>query len=303
MTERASAARLVRATALDGLVRAFAVDTTTVVAELRERQGTDPVVTAALGRLATGALLLGAMLKEKEHTVTLRVRGDGPAGTLLATATGAGEVRGLAENPRPEIEQAVGGKLNVAGAVGRTGHLGVTRDLGLRHPYASTVELVSGEIGDDLAYYLARSEQVPSAVGLGVFVRADGSVEAAGGYLVQLLPGLDEERVASLEAAIRRLPHPTEMLRAGETPEAILGRVFPDGFEVLARMPVRVHCPCSRERAERALVLLGSDELTRLHAEDAGRGYSELTCEFCKMTYRFTGEELAALIARARGAA
>src|SRR5690606_20022181 len=149
-------ARLVRVTAYDGLVRAIAVDATEVVAELHARHDTYPAVTAALGRLATGALLLGSMLKEPHHTITLRVQGDGPAGTLLASATGAGEVRGLVANPRPDVDQARDGKLNVSGVVGTRGQLSVTRDLGLRHPYGSAVELISGEIGDDLAYYLAR---------------------------------------------------------------------------------------------------------------------------------------------------
>lgn len=290
---------LVRATAYNGLVRAFAVDSTAVVEELRRRHGTDPVVTAALGRVSTGALIFGAMLKEPDQLVTIRVQGDGPAGTLLASANGAGEVRGLVSNPRPEIEQVKAGKLNVSGAVGRNGFLTVTRDLGLRQPYSSSVELVSGEIGEDLAYFLARSEQIPSAVGIGVFVSADGTVEAAGGYVVQLMPGLDEDEIASLEAGIRALPHPTTMLRAGETPEQILARIFPDGYEALARTPVRFHCPCSRERAENALILLGASALQELRDDHADQEEMELVCEFCAATYRFTPDELEALIAAA----
>ncbi|HEX7120239.1 MAG TPA: Hsp33 family molecular chaperone HslO [Longimicrobiales bacterium] len=300
VNERMERSRLVRVAARDGRIRAFAADTTEVVAELQSRHGTYPAVTAALGRLATGALLLGSMLKEPEHQVTLRVQGDGPAGTLLASATGAGDVRGLVTNPRPEVDQARDGKLNVSGVVGRNGQIRVTRDLGMRHPYSSAVELVSGEIGDDLASYLARSEQVPSAVGIGVFVRADGSVEAAGGYIVQLMPGATEDDAARIEAAIRSLPHPTTMLRAGETPEQILDRIFPEGYDTLATMGVRFHCPCSRDRAERALVLLGAAELSSLREKDADQGHSELVCEFCKTPYRFTGEEIDALIAAAR---
>lgn len=291
---------LVRATAYGGLVRAFAVDSTMVVDELRRRHGTDPVVTAALGRVSTGALIFGAMLKEPDQLVTIRVQGDGPAGTLLASANGAGEVRGLVGNPRPEVDQVRAGKLNVSGAVGTSGRLTVTRDLGLRQPYSSAVELVSGEIGEDLAYYLARSEQVPSAVGIGVFVAADGTVEAAGGYIVQLMPGLDDGSIANLEAGIGALPHPTTMLRAGETPEEILGRIFPDGYEALARTPVRFHCPCSRERAENALILLGAPALEELRDDHADREHTELVCEFCAAIYRFTPEELEALIAAAR---
>lgn len=291
---------MVRAVAFDGLVRAFAVDSTGVVEELQRRHGTDPVVTAALGRLATGTLLLGAMLKEEEHLVTVRIQGDGPVGVLLATANGSGEVRGLVANPRPEVDQVRNGKLNVSGAVGRNGHLTVTRDLGLRQPHSSTVELVSGEVGEDLAYYLARSEQIPSAVGLGVFVLPDGSVEAAGGYLVQLMPGLGDQDAWAIEQEIRALPHPTTMLRSGETPEGILGRIFPGGYRLLDRIPVRFHCPCSRERAEQALVLLGASYLEEVMSQDAERGFTEVVCRFCNAAYRFTFDELAAMIASAK---
>lgn len=293
---------IARATAHDGLVRAFAVDSTRVVEELATRHGTYPAVTAGLGRLATGALIMGIMLKHPEHLLTLRLRGDGPAGTLLVTANGAGEVRGLVSNPRPEVPQARDGKLDVSGVVGRTGHLTVTKDMGMRHPYASTVEIVSGEVGQDLAYYLARSEQVPSAVGIGVFVRADGSVEAAGGYIVQLLPGLSEETVSGIEETIRALPHPTTMLRSGDSPEDILGRIFPDGYELLDRIPVRFHCPCTRERAERALLLLGSDALREMRDEGLERGHTEAVCQFCTAEYRFTTAEIDELIEQARAA-
>ncbi|MBX6363619.1 MAG: Hsp33 family molecular chaperone HslO [Gemmatimonadetes bacterium] len=293
---------IARATAYDGLVRAFAIEATTVVEALHERHDTYPVTTAALGRLAMGALLFGAMLKEGDHVVTLRIQGDGPAGTLLATANGRGEVRGLVSNPRPEIDQVRDGKLFVRGAVGTAGRLTVTRDVGMRHPYTSTVELVSGEIGEDLAYYLAHSEQVPSAVGIGVFVRADGRVEAAGGYVVQLMPGLAEDAVDEIEDKIRSLPHPTAMLRSGDSPEDMLGRIFPDGYELLDRLPVRFHCPCSRERAERALLLLGTDALEEMRAEGAARGHTEAVCQFCSTEYRFTTEEIESLIDQLKAA-
>lgn len=287
---------LVRATAREGRVRAISVDTTEIVAELRRIHGTDPAVTAALGRTVTGALLLSALLKEERHSVTLRIQGDGPAGTLIASANGAGEVRGLVGNPRPDVEQARDGKLNVSGVVGRTGRLAVTRDLGLRQPYIGTVELVSGEIGDDLAHYLARSEQVPSAVGIGVYVQADGSVEAAGGYMVQLLPEADDTDADAVETAVRALPHPTVMLREGDTPEKMLARIFPEGYDLLARTGVRFRCTCSRERAEKALILLGADELEAMRAENRDTGHSEIVCEFCKTAYRFTDEEVDGLI-------
>lgn len=288
---------LVRASAYDGLVRAFAVDATEVVGELVQRHRTEPAVSAALGRLSTGALLFGAMLKDDDQLVTIRVQGDGPAGTLLASANGRGEVRGLVATPRPGVEQVRDGKLNVRGAVGTDGRLTVTRDLGMRQPYSGTVEIVSGEIGEDLAHYLASSEQVPSAVGIGVFVQPDETIEAAGGYIVQLMPGVSDRTASEIEDAVRAMPHPTTMLRQHETPEDILTRIFgDDGFTVLDRMPVRFHCPCTRERAERALLLLGPEQIQELRdSEDEG---AELKCEFCLRAYTFSDEELRALAER-----
>lgn len=289
---------LVRAAAFDGLVRAFAIDATDVVGELAARHATEPAVSAALGRLSTGALLFGAMLKDDDQLVTIRVQGDGPAGTLLATANGRGEVRGLVATPRPGVEQVRNGKLNVRGAVGTDGRLTVTRDLGMRQPYSGTVRIVSGEIGEDLAHYLATSEQVPSAVGIGVFVQPDESIEAAGGYIVQLMPGVSDRTATEIEHAVRAMPHPTTMLRQHETPEDILTRIFgPDGFTVLDRRPVRFHCPCTKERAERALLLLGAEQIEELR-ENPDDG-TELKCEFCLTAYAFSDEELQALARRA----
>jgi molecular chaperone Hsp33 len=286
---------LVRATAFDGKVRALAVNSTAAVRELSRLQFTSPAATAALGRVSTAALLLGATLKKESHLVTVRVRGDGPVGTILASANGRGEVRGLVSNPNPAMVEVVDGKLNVAGAVGTTGRLTVIKDLGLREPYNSTVELVSGEIGKDFAYYFARSEQIPSGVGLGVFLDRTGHVEAAGGYIIQLLGGLPEDDVEAIEREIASLPHPTSMLRGGETPEDILYRVFGDEFRVLNRTGVRFHCPCNRDRAERALILLGPGEVDAIIDQQRDRGHSDVTCEFCGANYRFTLDQLAAL--------
>jgi molecular chaperone Hsp33 len=276
---------LVRATAHGGLVRAFAIDATGVVEELKRRHDTIPVVTAAIGRLSTGALLFGAMLKEPDQLITVRIQGDGPAGTLLASANGSGGVRGLVSNPQPDVEQSRNGKLNVRGAVGTAGQITVTKDLGMGQPYIGTVEIVSGEVGEDLAHYLAVSEQIPSAVGIGVFVNADGSVDAAGGYLVQLLPGVTDADAERIENVIRELPHPTTMLRAGESPEQILGRIFGDEHQVLERRDVRFHCPCSVDRAERAIMMLGAEAVAGLIDEGAERGGAEVTCEFCTERY------------------
>jgi molecular chaperone Hsp33 len=286
---------LVRATAFEGKVRALAINSTDAVRELARLQATAPAATAALGRVATAALLLGSMAKKESHLVTVQVKGGGPIGTILASANGRGEVRGLVGNPRPDIPEMVDGKLNVSGAVGTTGRLTVIKDLGVREPYNSTVELVSGEIGRDFAYYFARSEQIPSAVGLGVFVDRNGEVEAAGGYLVQVLGGVSEDEAEGIEREVAALPHPTTMIRGGETPEDILGRVFGSGFAVLDRTPVRFHCPCNRDRAERALILLGPAEIDELIADRAHRGHSDVSCEFCGANYRFTLAQLEAL--------
>lgn len=290
---------LIRATARNGMVRAFAIDSTAVGDELMRRHGTIPVVTAALGRLATGALLFGAMLKEEDDMVTLRVQGDGPAGTLLASANARGGVRGLVGNPAPDVEQVRNGKLNVSGAVGRQGRLTVTRDLGLGQPYVGTVELISGEVGEDLAWYLARSEQVPSAVGIGVFVRPDGSVEAAGGYLVQLLPGISDAESSRIEGVIQGLPHPTSMLRAGESPEEILERIFGGDVDVLERRSVGFECPCSAERAERAIRMLGREAVAEMIEEGNARGGTEVTCEFCTERYFIAVDRLRSMQAPA----
>lgn len=294
---------LVRATAHDGLVRAFALNATAAVAELQRRHMTTHAATAALGRVATGALLFGAMLKEADHLVTVRIQGGGPGGTLLASANGAGEVRGLIGNPQPDVVQEnEHGKLNVSGVVGTEGQVTVTKDLGMRHPYVGMVELVSGEIGQDLAHYLLRSEQIPSAVGIGVFVEPDGSVQAAGGYMVQMLPGVTDALAGELEERIQSLPHPTTMLRSGDTPERILDRIFGGGaYDVLASTPVRFACPCSRDRAERAIVLLGEAPILEMIEQAKETGHTELVCEFCREQYHFTPADLADLLARRRG--
>jgi len=292
---------MIRATACGGLVRAFAIDSTGVVNALHQRQSTDPAITAALGRLATGTLLFGAMLKEEDQLVTVRIKGNGPAGTLLASANGNGEVRGLVSNPRPDIEQVRDGKLNVSGAVGTEGFLTVTRDLGMRQPYVSTIEIVSGEVGEDLAHYLARSEQVPSAVGIGVFVQPSGAVEAAGGYIVQLMPGVTDAVAADIESTIRELPHPTRMLRDGDSPEDMLRRIFGGNFDVLEHKPVRFHCPCSLERVEQAILLLGADAIEEMISDSRDSGSAEVVCQFCNHAYYLHKAQLESLRETALG--
>jgi molecular chaperone Hsp33 len=290
---------LVRATALDGRVRAFSIRATRLVDELRQRHDTYPAATAALGRTTMGALLLAAAsLKEEDQLLTIEIRGGGPIGRILCTANGRGEVRGLVSNPHVHAESTRPGKLNVAGVVGNEGYLAVTRDLGMREPYRGTVELQSGEIGEDLAFYLARSEQTPSAVGIGVFVVPDGSVEAAGGFLVQLLPGLSEDEIAAVEREISALPHPTRMIRDGLSPTEVLARIFPDDFEILDEREVRFSCPCSRERFEAAIVTLGDAEIQRI-IEEEEKDYTEVVCHFCNEAYHFSPEEMKEILRKA----
>jgi len=290
---------MVRATALDGRVRAFALHATGLTAELQRRHGTWPAVTAALGRTAMGALLLAAAsLKEEDQSLSVEVKGGGPAGRLLVTANGRGEVRGMVGNPQVHAE-SVNGKLNVAGVVGSTGYLSVTKNLGMRDTYNGMVELQSGEIGVDLAYYLAKSEQTPSGLAVGVFVQPDGSVDAAGGYLVQLLPGLDDDEIAEIEQRLAELPHPTRLVQQGTPPEGVLDHVFPEGYELLDRYPVAFRCPCSRDRFESAIVSLGEAEIQRIIDEEENE-YTEVVCHFCNEAYHFTATDMAGILAAAK---
>lgn len=288
---------LVRATAAGGNARFLAAVTTALVAEAVRRHGTWPVVSAALGRALTGAALLGAGLKGRE-SVTLRIDGGGPIGGLIAEADGEGNVRGYARNPRVDLALNAEGKLDVGAAVGREGFVHVTRDMGLKEMYTGTSPLVSGEIAEDLTHYLWRSEQTPSAVALGVLVEAGGGVRAAGGYLLQLLPGADAEVRAHLEANLQALGAVSLAVDAGSTPEALMATALRGmDHKLLDRQELRFRCRCSRSRAEAILLSLGAAELGRLLAEDGG---AELRCEFCAAVYPFDAGELAALLAAAQ---
>ena len=290
---------LVRATALDGKVRAFALRATGLVEELRDRHDTSPAVTAALGRTAMGSLLMAAAsLKEPDQLLTVEIRGGGPAGRILCTANGRGEVRGMVSNPHAHAESVHPGKLNVAGVVGTAGYLSVTKDLGMKEPYRGTVELQSGEIGDDFAYYLVQSEQTASAVGLGVYTTRETLVDAAGGFLVQLLPGLSEEEIVAIEREVAALPHPTRLIRDGLAPEQVLEKIFPAGYELLDRYPVGFACPCSPERFEAAIVSLGREEINRI-IEEEENDYTEVVCHFCNEAYKFEPADMQRILAAA----
>lgn len=289
---------LVRATAAGGRIRALAARTTGLVEEARRRHGTTPTATAALGRVLTATALLAATLDEGQ-SVTVRVLGSGPLGAVVAVGDTAGNVRGYVQHPGVLLPLNPQGKLDVGRAVGLPGYLHVTRDLGLREPYTGSVPLVSGEIGEDLTSYFFHSEQIPSLVSLGVLVAPDGTVLAAGGFFVQLLPGAEEQWAERLTRNAAELTGISRRIEAGLGPEDIVATALA-GFEprIHARKEIRFRCRCSRERTRALLAALGPDELDLMLAED---GAAELRCHFCNESYRFDGEELRELIAGLRG--
>lgn len=283
---------LIRATAFDGRLRAFAVNTTGIVEELRRRHGTTSVATAALGRTATAGVMMGAMLKGEER-LTIQVKGDGPLGQIVVDADAKGDVRGYVDNPHVDLPLNERGKLDVAAAVGE-GTLYVIKDLGLKEPYRGSVPIVSGELGEDFTYYFAKSEQTPSAVALGVLVATDYSVLASGGFIMQLLPGMDDDEIAEIERKLAELPPITTMLAEGADLENILNRLV-ESVEVLERSDIRFRCKCSRERVEQTLLSLGREEIEQLIRED---GKAEVVCHFCNEAYAYSGEELHNLVER-----
>ncbi len=292
--------QLIRATASDGGIRAVGVITTRLTEEARQRHKLSYVATAALGRTMAGGLLLASSMKRAESRVNIRVRGDGPLGGVLADAGLDGTVRGYVDHPEVELPPNDKGKLDVGGAIGQDGYVYVVRDVGYGYPYSSTVELVSGEIGDDLTNYLASSEQTPSALVLGVFVGADG-VTAAGGILIQVMPkaATDDELVALLESRIESLQGFTPLLQAGKTLPMIFEDLLGDlGLEILPETQmVRFHCGCSFDRVLGALKLLGEAELQDMIEKDEG---AEAICHFCGEVYKADSNQLTQLIGELR---
>lgn len=288
--------QLIRATAADGGIRAVGVITTRLTEEARQRHRLSYVATAALGRTMSAGLLFASNMKRPESRVNIRVRGNGPLGGILIDAGLDGTVRGYVDNPYIELPPNPQGKLDVGGAVGRDGYVYVVRDVGYGYPYSSTVELVSGEIGDDLTHYLVTSEQTPSALLLGVFVGEKG-VTAAGGLLLQVMPkaARDEVLVELLEARLSQLSGFTPLLRAGKTLPQIMEDLLGDmGLDILPESQlVRFHCRCSRSRMMGALKILGTDELQDMIEKDDG---AEATCQFCNEVYHASSDDLASLI-------
>lgn len=288
--------RLIRGTAFEGKVRAFAVSTTKLVEELRRRHDTYPTATAAMGRTVTAAAMMGSMLKGEEK-LTVKIKGDGPIGHIVADANAKGEVRGYVKEPHVHLPSNSQGKLDVRGAVGTAGFLNVTKDLGLKEPYHGSVPLISGELGEDFTYYFALSEQTPSAVGLGVLVDTDNSVIVAGGFIIQLLPGLSDAEITKIEQAIGQMPPVTSLLDQGMELEEMLTWLLPD-VKILEEMEIVFACTCSRERVENTLISLGRQELMELieEKEDA-----EVICDFCREQYVVTPEELTELLEYVKG--
>ncbi len=282
--------QIVRVIAKDAPVKAMAISARDMVERARAIHDCWPVASAALGRLLMAASMMGAAMKEENGSVTLRVRGDGPLGALTAVSDSRGNVRGYVRNPAVDVPRKAKGKLDVGAAVGGGGDLTVIRDLGLKEPYVGSVQLVGGEIAEDVAAYFVESEQVPTACALGVLIAPDQTVQAAGGYLIQLLPGADEDIVSAVEGGVARLGAVSARLDSGMDPLGLLREVLGEfELEVLETVPVEYRCYCTRERVSRALISLGKEELDSLIEEQKG---AELTCQFCDKAYRFSAEEL-----------
>ena len=287
---------LIRATAANGQVRAFGVTSRELTETAKNAHDTSPVATAALGRLMSAAVMMGADLKGENDLLTLRMEGDGPMGGLLATADSHGNVKGYAFHPEVLLPPNAKGKLDVGGALG-AGMLSVVKDIGLKEPYVGQTNLVSGEIAEDLTYYYAASEQIPCSIALGVLMNKDNTVRQAGGFMIQLLPGASDELIDRLEERLGELPSITALFDSGKTPEEILSGLLGDfDLEILEKKPVQFHCDCSRERVERAIVSIGKKEIREMIEE--GKPI-EAGCQFCNKKYSFSVEELEELLQKA----
>ncbi len=281
---------IVTATAAGGTVRVFAAVTTTMVKEAKHTHGLSPLASAALGRTLTAGALMSKLLKGKKDTLTIQIKGDGPLGGIIVVSDVDANVRGYVHNPYVELPLNEYGKFDVASGVGKKGYMNVIKDLGLKEPYIGFVDLISGEIGEDLAYYFASSEQVPSVVALGVLVNQDGSIANAGGYIIQLMPGADDQLISYIENTICSIPSISNLLSYGETPETILDIIFGEkDLKIIDTSPCSYSCNCSRERMERGIVSLGSKEICGIIDEQHG---AELQCHFCNSKYQFSEQDL-----------
>ena len=280
---------LIKAIAFNNQVRAYAARTTETISEAQKRHQTWPTASAALGRSMTAGVMLGSMLKG-DAKLTIKVEGGGPIGVIIVDSNSKGEVRGYVTNPHTHFDLNEKGKLDVARAVGTQGNLTIVKDLGLKDHFSGQVPIVSGELGEDFTYYLVTSEQVPSSVGVGVLVNPDNTILASGGFIIQLLPGTDDETITEIEKRLGEVEPISKLIQRGLTPEEILEEVLGKGnVKVLEKQPVAFKCQCSKERIENAIVSLGIDEIQAMIDED---GQAEAQCHFCNEVYLLTKEDL-----------
>lgn len=289
---------LLRGNSMDGAVRVFVAVTTDLVNRAHEIHHTYPVATAALGRTLTAAAIMGAGMKNETDTTTIQFKGDGPLGSIVAVTDSHSHVRGYVANPFVDLPLNKKGKLDVGGGVGK-GYLNVIRDLGMKEPYAGQVPIVTGEIAEDLTFYFARSEQIPTAIALGVLVDTDSSVKAAGGFMIQLMPEATEDIAIKLEEKMKTIEPVTQMINSGMSAEDIFFHITEDFDMLMENKPIvpMYECKCSKERMERALISIGKKELEDL-IEDQGE--AELTCQFCDKKYTFSKEALEELLKKAK---
>ncbi|OON87748.1 Hsp33 family molecular chaperone [Oribacterium sp. C9] len=280
---------VVRATASNGLIRAFACTTKDLVEECRKTHNTFPICTAAIGRLMSSALMMGVDLKGARSVITLTIKGEGPVKGLTATADNLGNVKGFVSNPNVLLPPNEAGHLNVGGAIGQ-GKLSVIKDIGLKEPYIGSVDLQTSEIAEDLTYYFAVSEQIPSSVGLGVLMNKNNTVRQAGGFIIQLMPDATDEVISKLEAKLSGIKSVTSMLDEGMTPEEMLQFILGDmDLEINDHIPVRFHCNCSRDKVSKALISLGKKELEQLIEDGKPQ---DVFCDYCEKHYSFSTAEL-----------
>ena len=289
---------IVNAITSNGAIRVVAADTTELCNRAQEIHKMSPTAAAALGRALTAAAIMGSMLKSSDDSMTIQLAGGGPIGRVVAVGDGKANVKGYVDNPLVDLPLNEKGKLDVGGAVGKDGFLSVIRDLGLKEPYVGQVPLFNGEIAEDLTQYYATSEQIPTAVALGVLVDVDYTIKAAGGFILQVLPGAYDEDIDNVEKAIASISSVTEMLSNGKRPEDIVEQIL-QGYEIeyFENASTRYQCDCSRERTDRALISIGQEELTKIIEED---GKAEITCHFCDNVYKYTKEELQDLLENAK---
>ena len=289
---------IVNAITSNGAIRVVAADTTELCNRAQEIHKMSATAAAALGRTVTAAAIMGSMLKSTEDAITIQLNGGGPIGRVIAVADGKANVKGYVDNPLVDLPLNEKGKLDVGGAVGTNGMLSIIRDLGLKEPYVGQVPLVNGEVAEDLTQYYATSEQLPTAVALGVLVDVDYTIKAAGGFILQVLPGAYDEDIDNVEKTVQSIASVTEMLSNGKKPEDIVEQLLADyEIEYFENQETAYKCDCSRERTDRALISIGKDELTKLIEED---GKAEITCHFCDNVFNYTKEELEALLESAK---